>query len=455
MSRWIKQFEEHSFRTSWSNVKKFISDIEKQQTNDPNVPEEVSRLKKVIAYIDSSLGLIEPELTPVFIWDTFRGQSDQLVSQLQNYLNNRNSGHLTNANNHADQVLSIIRPYMVGSANEVESIRAAALGASGFIENQIERLKGESEQQFAAITAYHDESANKMHLIDSFYGRVSSLEDDLFAADGLGNKVRNLCNDSEEKHSKLSEFYGEVFEGEEDVPSIKLSIKQAKEELEDDRQKASEKLDDLEASLNELKKFYRRVFGSSDEAQLGLKDELDQGMDLLESYKVKQEETYAALNKKIESLLPGATSAGLATAYSDMRESFNKPILISNIIFYISLVFLVLGAVAMSVETFWAADSIIKFKEFGNWDSILKGLLYKLPFYGPVLWLAYFASKRRSEAQRLQQEYAHKESLAKSYESFKKQIEDLEGDETEMKKSFILKAVDAITYNASDELVST
>ena len=89
---------------------------------------------------------------------------------------------------------------------------------------------------------------------------------------------------------------------------------------------------------------------------------------------------------------------------------------------------------------------------FDTWESVLKGLVYKTPIYVPIIWLAFVASKRRSEYQRLQQEYAHKEALAKSYDSYKKQLESLDDQDKSMQKELIRKAVDAIAYNASQTL---
>ncbi|MGZ8160684.1 MAG: hypothetical protein ACXWT1_13615 [Methylobacter sp.] len=85
-------------------------------------------------------------------------------------------------------------------------------------------------------------------------------------------------------------------------------------------------------------------------------------------------------------------------------------------------------------------------------NTVLKGFLSRIPLYAPILWLALYSTKRRSEYQRLQQEYAHKEALAKSYGSYKKQIDDLDEENIEMQKILIMKAVDAIAYNASDTL---
>ena len=69
-----------------------------------------------------------------------------------------------------------------------------------------------------------------------------------------------------------------------------------------------------------------------------------------------------------------------------------------------------------------------------DWETISKNLVGRLPIYIPILWLALYASKRRSEYQRLQQEYAHKEAIAKSFDKYKKQIEDLDNEDPELQK---------------------
>jgi hypothetical protein len=69
-----------------------------------------------------------------------------------------------------------------------------------------------------------------------------------------------------------------------------------------------------------------------------------------------------------------------------------------------------------------------------------------------MVWLALFSATRRSQYERLQQEYAHKEALASSYESYKIQLQDLNGASEDLQRELIAKAVEAIAYNASATL---
>ena len=54
---------------------------------------------------------------------------------------------------------------------------------------------------------------------------------------------------------------------------------------------------------------------------------------------------------------------------------------------------------------------------------------------------------------RLQQEYAHKEALAKSYQGFKKQIEGLGNDKDDiLLKQLLQAAIEGVSFNASGTL---
>ena len=122
-----------------------------------------------------------------------------------------------------------------------------------------------------------------------------------------------------------------------------------------------------------------------------------------------------------------------------------------SLLFYGSLGLLIAVSILLSMESL-GGENWITFVKFSEWDAVLKGLVYKLPFYAPVLWLAFYASKRRSESQRLQQEYSHKESLAKSYMSYKEQIEAIGDSDNAMLKELITRSIATIAHNASESL---
>ena len=164
--------------------------------------------------------------------------------------------------------------------------------------------------------------------------------------------------------------------------------------------------------MQSLEDFYDKVFGKEDEGGKkigGLKQEIEQRKNELDEFKTQQQEKYKELNKQIENLLPGATSAGLSSAYTKMQEKFSSRAWWYGILFYLALG--VLFFVIYYFRNMSIVEKIPLDKELGVGISILALLgnfVTKLPFVLPALWLVIFVSRRRSEAERLAQEYAHK-----------------------------------------------
>lgn len=213
--------------------------------------------------------------------------------------------------------------------------------------------------------------------------------------------------------------------------------------------------EDSSTTLQGLEDFYTKILGKEDEDGKktgGLKQEIEQRKIELDDFKQKQQERYEELNKQIENLLPGATSAGLSSAYNEMRNKFSSSAKCYSLGFYLSLI--VLSIVIYSVRDlliikeipFHQGLGISLFALFGNFSV-------KLPFILPALWLVIFISKRRSEAERLTQEYTHKESLAKSYDSYKKQIEKLsEEEQSKLLPVLMENMIKAIALNPAETL---
>lgn len=135
----------------------------------------------------------------------------------------------------------------------------------------------------------------------------------------------------------------------------------------------------------------------------------------LEQLSIKAQE----LKQTIEDLLPGATSAGLASAFKDRKESFKVPKILWGSVFVLSVISLFLVAYL---------DPISFEKTTLNFETIFQHVFVKLPFVIPVVWLAIYAGRRHSQALRLEEDYAHKEVLSKSFEGYKNQLIEIEVD---------------------------
>ena len=129
---------------------------------------------------------------------------------------------------------------------------------------------------------------------------------------------------------------------------------------------------------------------------------------------------YKALFEQIESLLPGATSAGLAEAFEKQKQSYNRPIRVWSWVFIAVTSLMTLCSMYLFYVQFIKGTNNNE-----TWEHGLLSLLRDLPFFIPTIWLAVFASRQQSQFKRMQEEYAFKEINAKAFYGHKKQIEEL------------------------------
>lgn len=468
MSRWIDNFENHAFQRSWEGLK---TNLEKIEVNEsiPTDVQEVARLQKVIAFLDNALQSLDPELFPTSVLDSFNQQATQCNSQINSFNANKNINHLTQANAHLDNLLTYVRPYMIHEGQMRKTLQAAARAYSKEYEDSATRFKdlvqdnlNEIKQTKEQIEAYEADSKHQLKMLETARIKVTEFETKLFgdeeSSDSIEKEITTLYDSFHDNYEDLVILHKEALQDDEDKISIRTALKEARKELESVAESADKLLTNLQGDIKNLQNFYKYIFGvlnEDNERVGGLKQELTARLEKLTKYEKEQTDRHTALFKKIEGLLPGATSAGLSIAYMEMKDSFNIPIKKWNRVFMSSIgVMIFLTLISFMQIGIQKEDEFIwfSFVNSDGFEATLNQLLFKLPLFVPLVWLAIFASKRRSEAQRLQQEYAHKEALAKSYDSYKTQIEQLEKDDQTMLIKLIDRAINTIAHNASETL---
>ena len=120
---------------------------------------------------------------------------------------------------------------------------------------------------------------------------------------------------------------------------------------------------------------------------------------------------------KIETLLPGATSSGLAASFMEQKKRFNKPKWTWLIIFILSILSLIFLAL------FGVTGHINNTNE--QWDVILRFLVQRLPVVVPLVWLAIYAGRQYTIAARIEEDYAYKEALSRAFEGYKREMSNI------------------------------
>lgn len=185
----------------------------------------------------------------------------------------------------------------------------------------------------------------------------------------------------ESKIKKLEEMWDEYFTEDED--------EDIKSKLIDDR-------------LQKIDQFYSRVYGDTEKQIPSLKQELDNRLENLKDIETRAKAT-----------IDLSSEAGLAGGFVAKRKEANTARLISLVVFVVTVL-------CMFGFNLWLFDA----DDFKNME--LHTLLFKVTINAPLIWIATIANVNLNRFSRLEQEYSHKESLAKSYERYRAEIEQLE-----------------------------
>jgi len=457
MSRWIDHFKNHEFQKYWTEIVEDVKNLTADNASVETDLQEISRLKKAVIFLQGILNGCDPELIPVSTWDQFKDQSLQCTQQLAEYKKTRQNANLIAINKHIDNLLSYLKPYEIQAGERAKLAQQAFFKYSQEIAAGLDRFKEKVDSKSDEIDTLKESVVKSKKQIDSISKEIDRLSIEYFEdtedKESAETKISRLFTSISTKHEEIENFYDELMGSESSIKSLVIS---ASTEINQRKSEIDSLLKEVNTDVKDIKSFYDDSFGSEGydakewKHSSSIRDRLDKLIEELEEFNKEQHERYSALNGQIESLLPGATSAGLATSYHTLKKSFKRPITIFTTMFCVSI--FALSFVALATMTTELSLSQVTFIELSDYQKAFGNLIMKLPLLLPLIWLAYFFSKRRSEAQRLQQEYAHKEAIAVSYVSFKNQITALKEDHTELMNLLLASAISAISHNASTTL---
>ncbi|MGX3045067.1 hypothetical protein [Helicobacter sp. T3_23-1056] len=353
---------------------------------------EFARAQKVLTYIQNYVDLLDPDLLPQNFYT-------QMLSKTQSW--NKTIPHL-------NQILDDILFYL------------ASYGSIYIPKNQVSNTISEIMKTYSTTIQQSLQEIN-FNKIKKDAKAIENYENKLLSAD---DSIQSQIADSQ---TQIQTWFNEIqrlrniFFVKQDNSNISLET-----ELQNAKTTATSIVNDIEQKEKEfsqkkieLDEFYIKIFGVMENGQRvgGLQQEIKNRQKQLDEYDKKQKEAIQVWKDEIENLLKDATNASLSSSYEKSKESYTKAIYGWNATFIVSM----LSIVGIAFWSFFAvADKI------NEPLAILGAILVRLPFYIPLAWLAIFSTQRRNESKRLQEEYKHKETLARSFLGYKKQIDEIQ-----------------------------
>lgn len=146
----------------------------------------------------------------------------------------------------------------------------------------------------------------------------------------------------------------------------------------------------------------------------------------VEEYELQLQRLLKSCQKQlttIEGLLPGATSAGLASAFDGRSKSFKEPEKNWHKWFIGS----VLALILLALQGLWAASSA----DTPSYDEVILLWLTRLPIAVALVWLALHASREAALAKRIEEDYGYKAAISTSLEGFQKMLREINNEANE------------------------
>jgi hypothetical protein len=150
----------------------------------------------------------------------------------------------------------------------------------------------------------------------------------------------------------------------------------------------------------------------------GLADTAETVEQRIKDYEAKLVELTAQCDAQLEAikhLLPGATGAGLASAFDQRRRTFLNPSKRWQRLFVGSVVILAVMAFVSLLEAYLHTPEM-------TYQQLLVRWLSRIPFVAALVWLAMHASRESALAKRLEEDYGFKASVASSFQGFQEQM---------------------------------
>ena len=434
----------------WNEVQSFVNKIDESCISDAYI-ENFAYLKKITAFLSEAMSCIDADFLPSDFINNIESYLNDLKYLLVDTQNYTNSSYILYVESRLDNLLQSIFPFILHKGKAIKGLRVGLNEYSKTVTDHVANGFSEIETTKKNASEIKVKLENELDYFRELRAEIEEYRDLIFLEDGIKEKIEDLLNNSASKLSEIEGLHDSIY----DEDGLKQKIDKFYSNISDKNDDINELKENSLATLQGLEQFYDKIFGKDDEngnKAGGLKQEIEQRRKDLEEFKQKQQKRYDELNKQIENLLPGATSAGLSSAYNEMRNQFSKSAKWYAGGFYALLCILL--TTVLCTRNIILVDTIPLDK--GIWISILVLLgnfAVKMPFIIPALWLVIFMSRRRSEAERLSQEYVHKEVLAKSYDSYKQQIEKLsKEDQKELLPVLMEGMIRAISLNPAETL---
>lgn len=313
------------------------------------------------------------------------------------------------------------------------SFQAAAKALSSLVESS-------SEQ----IHKLHEENKALKQAVAAASSQVSAAEAQAGKAKQAAEETIRTRDEGAKDRKTIGEYLADATEKKTAIETVHTG--------------ASSLKDEVEGYTEKFKSFDRQLENRNEDFEQGKEKQKE----LFASFK-QQERSVASLIESSESMLKGATVAGLASSFSNAHTKLGNQLFWARVSFYVGISFLFLSALPLMLYLFLPilaplmqtrypelASVVLALdtqREMSGWQY-LGQVLARVIILLPAAWLVSFSAIRHSSLFRLREHYAYKHSMAVSVEGFQKQATGYESEIAAL-------VLEQLAFNPADKLTAS
>lgn len=177
MSRWTDQYAAHPFHGTWQLLASTVAGVIAPDGASLDDAEELARLLKVVAQMDSTLAAVDPELGNFEALGSMQAYAQSVLSEVQAFLGNGNVAHLRNANGQVDALATHVQRYAytlpsIGSP----AVVAAANSLGKYVADWHRSASSQLEDLGKVVGQVDARSAESNLAIDRLIERMTAVE---------------------------------------------------------------------------------------------------------------------------------------------------------------------------------------------------------------------------------------------------------------------------------------
>ena len=161
MSQWDDKFKSHAIHATLDNLADRLAD-EGLKTDDLSVIEHIDRIAQLELYAETCLESLIPALVNHGNLNNTNSYIQSLISELNNYIANKNVAHLNNTASHIDNAMAqlIVLP-MQSFPISKQSFTKSLLQFKTLAEESLSKIKDSKDTLEASIATISEDSVNQ------------------------------------------------------------------------------------------------------------------------------------------------------------------------------------------------------------------------------------------------------------------------------------------------------